>query len=101
MQVGCELGEFGLVVRVRYGSAVQDTDNPAAAITRVRLYMDGVLGADSGPISDRVYAREAAFKGISRRLHTIQLRIDTRAAPKPADFIQFAQCPAEPDRPLA
>ena len=101
LQVDCRLGAYGLVVRVRYGSTIQDTDSPEAAITRVRVYMDGVLGVDSGPISDRIYAREAAFKGLSRRVHTVQLRIDTRGAPKPADFIQFTQCPPEPDTPLA
>jgi hypothetical protein len=101
MQAGCEVGEHGLVVRVRYGSGVEGTEDAEAVITRVRVYMDGVLGADSGPIADRIYAREAAFKGLARRLHTVQLSIDTRAAPKPSDFVQFARCPAEPDTPLA
>jgi len=99
--VECTLGDYGLVVRVRYGSTVQGTEDPNARITRVRVYMDGVLGADSGPIWDQVYAREAFFRGRSLNLHTVQLRIDTHAAPDPADFIQFAQCPREPENPVA
>jgi hypothetical protein len=101
MIVLCEVGAYGLEVRIRYGSTIENTSSPAAAITRARVYVDGVLLEDSGPISDRIYVREATFHGVSSRLHTIQLRIDTRAAPKPADFIQFAQCPPAPDTPLA
>jgi hypothetical protein len=101
MSVDCDVGRIGLEVRVRYGSSIENTDNPAAAIIRARVFMDGALMEDSGPIYDRIYVREASFPGASSRLHTVQVRIETRAAPNPGDFIQFAQCPPAPDTPLA
>jgi hypothetical protein len=101
MSVRCEAGEYGLEVRVRYGSSIENTTNPEATITRTRVYVDGVLLDDSGPIADRIYVREATFRGASGHLHTVQLRIETRAAPQPGDFIQFAQCPPAPETPRA
>jgi hypothetical protein len=101
MSVQCSPGNYGLEVRVRYGSSIEDTDDAAATLTRMRVYMDGRLRTDSGPISDRRYAREVTFQGSSSRLHSVQLRIDTRAAPKPADFVQVVQCPPAPETPLA
>ena len=99
--VSCGLGAFGLEVRVRYGSSIHDTTNPAATITRIAVYADGVLLEDSGPLSHRAYAREVTFGGTSRRLHTIRIHVETWAAPQPADLIQFAQCPAVLDVPVA
>jgi hypothetical protein len=99
--VSCELGALGLEVRVRYGSSIEGTTNPVATITRIKVYADGVLLEDSGPISDRIYVREVTFKGLSARLHTIQIHVETWGAPQPSDFIQFAQCPAVSDVPAA
>jgi hypothetical protein len=99
LNVLCYVGDYGLVVRVRYGSRIRDTDDPAATITRVRVYLDGLLRADSGPLSHRIYVREVTFQGLSRRVHAVQLRIDTWAAPQPQDILQLAQCPPLADRP--
>lgn len=100
LNVLCSVGERGLELRVRYGSMIRDTEEPAATITRVRVYVDGSLREDSGPLSHRIFAREAFFRGGAGRLHTIQLTIDTWAAPQPRPIVQFAQCPREPGGPF-
>jgi hypothetical protein len=100
LNVLCSVGERGLELRVRYGSLIRDTDEPAATITRVRVYVDGALVEDSGPLSHRIFVREAFFRGRASRLHTIQLTIYTWAAPQPRPIVQFAQCPREPDGPF-
>jgi hypothetical protein len=99
--VSCEAGAYGLVVHIQYGSNVTDTTDPAATITNVKVYMDGVLLEDSGPLSHRIYVREAWSRGLPSRLHTVQLHIETWAAPQPYDLVQFAQCPPQSDTPLA
>jgi hypothetical protein len=98
--VVCELGAYGLRVRVSYATTIEDSRDEAATITRVRVYMDGSLRDDSGPLAHKTYSREVNIDGLSRRRHTVQLRIDTWAAPKPGDIIQFAVCPPVPSGPV-
>ena len=62
----------------------------------MRLYVDGTLRQDSGPLSHKTYVQQATLNGLPSHLHTIQIRIETRAAPQPGDFIQFVQCPPAP-----
>ena len=99
--VSCVLGTLGPEVRVRYSSSIVQTTNPEAVITRVAVYSDGMLLADSGPIAHRSYLREISFKGLSARLHTVRIHIETRGAPQPADHVQFAQCPQTSGAPRA
>lgn len=84
-----------------YGSTILDTPDPAATIKRIRVYRDGVLLEDTGPLSHRIYVREIYFEGMSRRLHTVQMHVDVWAAPQPADLVQFTQCPPAPSEPQA
>jgi hypothetical protein len=97
----CELGAYGPVVRLNYGARIQGTDNPAAVITRVVVYKDGVLVEDSGPIEARNFVRDLNMDGLPSRLHTIQIHVDTRGAPLVGELIQFAQCPPVPRVPQA
>jgi hypothetical protein len=99
--VECGLGAYGLEVRVLYGSTILDTEDPAATIKRIRIYKDGLLLEDTGPLSHRIFVREIFVKGLPNRVHTVQMHVDVWAAPQPADLVQFAQCPPEPSRPLA
>ena len=101
MSVACNAGDYGLELWVRFGGRIRDTEDPAATITRVRVFVDGALREDSGPLSHRVYMDEAKFLGLSRRAYTVQLRVETWAAPQPRDIVQVAQCPPLPDRPAA
>ena len=99
--LACELGRYGPEVRLQYITGVEGTNDSAATIARVRLYADGALLEDSGPISQPAYVRDTTFAGNSLRLHVIQVRVDTLGAPKPEDHVRFVQCPAARDGPLA
>ncbi len=99
--VSCDIGPYGAEIHVGYDIAVLNTDEPAATLTRIKLYVDGVLREDTGRISNKVFLRQSTLEGVPRRLHTIQLHIETWAAPDPRDLIEFAQCPALPDSPVA
>lgn len=101
MNVLCQVGRYGVEVRVRYGTRIRDTDSEEATIKRVRVYLDGTLREDSGPLSHRIYVREVFLGGIPNRMHTVRLSIDTWAAPKPNDIVQFTPCPAAPGDPVA
>jgi hypothetical protein len=101
LTVSCEVGDLGVELRIRYGSSIEDTDSEEASLTRMRIYINGSLREDSGAVSARRYVRETSFPASASRLHSVQLRIDTRAAPNPADVVQLVQCPPAPDVPLA
>jgi hypothetical protein len=96
LTVSCEVGDLGVELRVRYGSSIENTDSDEARLTRMRVYIDGSLREDSGAVSAQRYVRETSFPAPGSRLHSVQLRIDTRAAPKPADVVQLVQCPPAP-----
>jgi hypothetical protein len=91
--ISCEIGAYGPEVRLNYGARIEGTTNPAAVITRMVVYKDGVLVEDSGPIEARNFVRDLSLEGLPARLHTIQIHVETRGAPLVGELIQFAQCP--------
>ena len=99
LTVSCDVGNHGVELRVRYEGRIQDTDEPAATITRARVFVNGTVREDSGVLSHRVYERDAVFKVPPSRVYSVQLRLDTWAAPQPRDIVQLAQCPPLPGSP--
>jgi hypothetical protein len=101
LAVQCLPAETGLEVRVRYGASIDGATNDVAAITRVRILVNGYLFEDSGVISSQVFARATTFGGRSNQGYRVVLDVDTWAAPHPSDFIEIVRCPALPDTLLA
>ncbi len=99
--VRCDMGAFGPEIHVGYDIAIVDTDEPAATLTGVKLYIDGVLQEDNSPLSTKTFVKQSTFGGVPRKVHAVELHVETWAAPQPKDIIEFAACPAAPGKPVA
>jgi hypothetical protein len=99
--VNCVLGALGPEIKVGYNVSITNTDASEATLTGVKLYIDGVLREDNSPLSTKTFIKESTFGGVGRRVYALQIHVETWAAPQPRDIVEFAQCPAAPDRPVA